>query len=138
MSRSDRSRFISPECKNRVISSYDDGGDWLEVAESLGVKRKTALTWIRRYKEEPSGFMHGGSRFKKLSDHEVDEMVSWIEDDPTITLSFIRMKLKAEYDKEVSITTIGNYLHLKLITLKKIHQIPVTMNVPENKEKRKK
>ncbi|TPP62430.1 hypothetical protein FGIG_05712 [Fasciola gigantica] len=56
-----------------------------------------------------------------LNDTEIEEMMTWVEEDPTKTIVLLRIQVKAEFEKEVSCTTIGSYLDCRLITLKKLH-----------------
>ena len=59
-----------------------------------------------------------------------------IESDPTLTLTLADRTL-ADFGVAVSQLTIHTYLQGKLITLKKAHAIPATMNTDFNKELRK-
>lgn len=99
-----------PDTKACVLKAHEDGGDWHLVADALGVNRKTAMTWIRRQKAGPSKFTHGGSRFRRLSDQDVQQLLAWIRAEPKLTLSALRIRLKTENAKDVSITTIRSYL----------------------------
>ena len=110
----------------------NNGGNWRELVEQLGVKYKTAYTWIRSDAKHPNPkggsrkkltndqIPKGGSR-KKLTNNQIDNVVSMIERDPGLTL------------KHVCKSTIHNYLEGRLITLEKAHGIPATINADANK-----
>ena len=59
-----------------------------------------------------------------------------IESDPALTLRQLSERTLLEFGVHVSPSTIHNYLQGKLITLKKAHAIPATMNPDTNKELR--
>lgn len=121
--------------RERIINCYEDGGDWRELAESLGINKKTAYNWARRGEAE---FKHrGGKQQKKLTEDQIGEIVTEVERKPSSTLKQLSEKVKTEYDVDVSVQTVYNYLHGRLITLKKAHVEVTTMNSVENKERRK-
>ena len=60
-----------------------------------------------------------------------------IESDPTLTPRQLSERTLLELEVLVSPSTIHNYLQGKLITIKKAHAIPATMNKDANKELRR-
>lgn len=138
MVRRGRYNRYSAEVREKVRSAYDNGEDWLKVASILGVKRQTADYWVQAW--ESGTELPGRNKLRKrsLNEAEVNELVRWVESDPTVTLSMLRLRLSAEFNKEVSLTTVANYLNGQLLTLKKLHPISETMNTFENKKLRRK
>ncbi|CAI2737197.1 unnamed protein product, partial [Dicrocoelium dendriticum] len=67
----------------------------------------------------------------------VDSLVEWVSAEPTITLAKLRLRLKAEFDVEVCTSTVARYLDGRLITMKKLHTIPESLNTQVNKQRRK-
>ena len=43
---------ISPTDRSRIVPAANDGGNWRQLAEQLGVNPKTAYTWIREGRDE--------------------------------------------------------------------------------------
>lgn len=127
----------SPEVRNRVKKAFEDGEQWEQIAALLGVKRVTAISWVRIW--ETGADLPGRSKLRKrvINEAEIDEMVSWVENDSSVTLSAIKLRLSAEYNKTVSTTTIAKYLDCRLLTLKKLHSISETMNSASNKKLRR-
>ena len=120
-------RELIVECSNR-------GDDWKALATTFGVNYKTAYTWIRSGTAE--GAKRGGGKPKALTPAQVETMLTWLEEDTTLTLVQLKAKLQDE-QMFVSTTTIANYLDGQMFTMKKIHWQPATMNSVRNKEQRK-
>lgn len=120
--------------RERIVRVANDGGDWRQLAQQLGVKYKTAYTWINADAEQPK--RKGGSR-KKLLDEQIDNIVAMIEMDPSLTLKQLAERTEHELGVRVCKSSIHNYLEGRLITLKKVHVIPATMNTDANKQLRR-
>ncbi|CAH8574460.1 unnamed protein product [Dicrocoelium dendriticum] len=127
----------SAEVKARILSTYEVGDDWKQVASVLQVNLKTCRTWIRRLESHEHRGKHGGARRKSLTESHVDCLVEWVESEPTVTLETLRFRLKVEFEVEVCISTVARYLDGRFITMKKLHSIPESMNTLENKKRRK-
>ena len=125
---------ISPTDRSRIVRAANDGGNWRQLAEQLGVNHKTAYTWIREGRDEAK---QKGGRRRKCTNEQIDVLVAMIESDPTLTLRQLSERTLPEFRVHVSPSTIHNYLQGKLITLKKAHAIPATMNTDANKELRR-
>ena len=113
-----RSRYnrISPTDRSRIVRAANDGGNWRQLAEQLGVNHKTAYTWIREGRDEAK---QKGGRRRKCTNEQIDVLVAMIESDPTLTLRQLSERTLPEFGVHVSPSTIHNYLQGKLITLKK-------------------
>lgn len=122
----DRERIV--ECSNR-------GEDWKALAATLGIKYKTAYTWIRSGQVE--GSKRGGRRPKILNDQQLETLLTWLENDCSLTLVQMKQRLLTEENIAISTTSIANYLEGRAYTMKKIHWEPATMNSTQNKELRK-
>ena len=94
----DRERIVRVQANN--------GGNWRELAEQLGVKYKTECTWIRADVEHPKP--KGGSR-KKLTNDQIDNVVTMIERDLCLTLKQLSERTEQELGStcvsQLSITT---------------------------------
>ncbi|MES9973605.1 MAG: hypothetical protein ABW094_05040 [Candidatus Thiodiazotropha sp.] len=129
----------SIETKNKILSAYENDEDWHAFARALDVNVNTAREWIRNFDkmDVESNRKHGGFRGRKLDEAVVDDLLSWISDNPCMTLGEMQLKLKAEYDKDVCLSTINNYLDGRFITIKKVRRICETANSEENLDKRR-
>ncbi|XP_036325169.1 uncharacterized protein LOC118738354 [Rhagoletis pomonella] len=125
----------SAEDRKRIVEAANKGLDWVQLAESLNVKYKTAYVWVSS--GTPQALRRGGTKERALTDNEVAVMVQWIEEDATMTLTKIREKIKQTFRKDVCISSVGNYLQGQLFTMKGIHKEPQSMNSQLNKEKRR-
>lgn len=125
---------ISPTDRSRIVRAANDGGNWRQLAEQLGVNHSTAYTWIREGRDEPK---KKGGRQRKCTNAQIDVLVDMIERDPTLTLRQLSGRTLPEFGVHVGPSTIHNYLEGRLITLKKAHAIPATMNTDANKELRR-
>jgi transposase len=120
--------------RSSIVRAANDGGNWRQLAEQLGVNHKTAYTWIREGRDEAK---QKGGRRGKCTNEQIDVLVVMIESDPTLTLRQLPDRTLLEFGVHVRPSTIHNYLQGKLIALKKAHAIPPTMNTDANKELRK-
>lgn len=69
---------------------------------------------------------------------EIDEALSrWLEEDCTLTLNNIRNRISHDFQVNVALNTIKNWLDGKLFSLKSIRPHIGSMNSSENKRKRK-
>jgi transposase len=125
----------SPQDRQRIVECANRGGSWKRLAETLGIKYKTAYGWVRS--GEPQEKRRGGNKPRSLSEEEVNAIIGWIEEDCEMTLVQIKEKVRAEMNKSIATSTIGNYLEGRYFTVKKMHSIPETMNSIFNKERRR-
>lgn len=130
-------RKYSNENRLRIVSAYEDGEDWRSVATLLNVNIRSALGWIRDAESGKPRRKHGGHMKKKLTEEQIDSMVEWLSDDPTMTLNIMKMRVTAEFEVDLCLSTISSYLNCRLLTIKKLHLVSETMNSFENKRKRK-
>ena len=127
----------STETRQRVIDAYVDGRDWKAVSLALGVPFRTVNRWISDVNNSRERGRHGGHKRRILSEANIEQLAERISEDPTVTLNMLRVRLKVEYEVDVSVSTIGNCLDGQLITLKKLYPISETMNSQVNKNRRK-
>ena len=66
---------IAQAVRTRTVRLANNGGNWRDLAEQLGVNYKTAYTWIRNDAESPKP--RGGSQ-KKLTDAQIDHVVALV------------------------------------------------------------
>ena len=128
-------RGDTSEAKKRVITAAEGDQDWRAVAVNNGVPIPTAYGWLRRSEDQPR--QRGGYKLPKLSPENVEVILTWVEDNPVITLSALRDRVLLELGVSVSTTTVYNCLDGRLYTVKKVLPEPDRMNAEENKIKRR-
>jgi len=124
-----------PEYRQRIVECSQKGGDWKQLAASLDIKYKTAYGWVRS--GEVSGKQRGGYKRRYLNEVQIEQLLSFIEADPELTLKQLKDAVRRSYNINVSISCIGNYLDGQMYTIKKFHHRPVVMNSNHNKELRR-
>ena len=128
------SRYI-PHDRQRIVECAQHGGDWKNLANSLNVNYKTAYGLVRS--GESSGNKRGGYKSRYLNEEQIAEVLNEIEADPEKTLSQLKDFISQQFQINLAISTIGNYLDGQLYTIKKFHHQPTTMNSDANKQLRK-
>ena len=73
----------------------------------------------------------GGPRTKKLTDDQILEIQSWIDEDCTITLSEIKGRILWDMLIEVSESTVSNYIKSFHYTFKRVARIANAADTPE-------
>ena len=121
--------------KDRVLAAAQNGsGDWRAVAAANGVSASTAYGWLRRTEDAPR--KRGGARYKKLSEEHIDTLLSYLEENPLLSLKELSLKLLEATGLNVCTATIHKHLNGRMFTLKKVRSAPDTMNSEENRRKR--
>lgn len=121
--------------RQRIVECADKGGDWKQLAATLNIKYKTAYGWVRS--GEKCGGKRGGYKRRYLSDEQLAQLMNKVEEDPELTLRQMREFVQQEFNVNVSLSTMGNYLDGQLYSIKKLHHRPITMNSENNKQLRK-
>ena len=121
---------VSAADRVRIAECADGRGDWKTLCTNLPVNPKTAYTWVESGAQErrPAA----GGRRKALSEEQVDAVCRMIEKDPAITLKAIKERILVDFQLNVVISIIHNYLEGRLLTLKKVHYIVADANNAEN------
>lgn len=131
---------ISSDTKQRLIDAVENGEDYLAAGRTLGMKPATARSIVLRYEDGSSlEDGRGGRREEtvKLTSDVVDRIVALVDDQPDTTLKVIKEKLAAgPAGVNLSITSIARALDGKLITMKKLQDVPAERNTPRVKADR--
>ena len=132
---------ISDADKNRIVDKYLANEDFLITARELGIKRTTAYSIVRTYKDRGSIETRRGNagRKQKLDNESLDFIISLIEATPTITVKQMNETLRDTFTRKpvVSDSTVNRALDGQLITVKMCRDIPHQRNSPETKEARR-
>ena len=119
--------------RERIVRVANNGGNWRQLVEQLGVKYNTAYSWIRASAKHPKPKVGQAKEVNWWPDRYC---LAMIELDPAITLQQLCERTPA-FGVHVSKSTIHSYLEGSLITLTKVHAIPAAMNTDANKELRR-
>lgn len=120
--------------RDRIVTCASRGDDWVNLAKTLGINYKTAFRWVSSGR--PYMLKKGGIKPKSLTGEEIDILISWVENSVDLTLQQIKNRIRNEFNKEVCVTTIGNYFEGRIFTLKQVHTEPINMNNEENRRRR--
>ena len=113
---------ISITDRQRLISAFEREEDWVLLARQLGVKRQTAQSIVSTFSDSGrvEALPRGNNREKVLQGEILEDLLSWVSEHPTATLSQMRDYLDSMYP-EAQIphtTTISRCLDGQLVTLK--------------------
>ena len=125
--------------RERIISAYEEGKDFIQVANLLGVQRRTACQIVLIFKRtgRRSVLSRGGRRPHIIDEQMHDELIAFIESKPTLTLEEMKTKLAQTFPhRPLSTPTIARHLDGSLISLKLLRTVPFNWNSPEVKKDR--
>jgi transposase len=123
--------------REKIVTAFRQNQDWQALAEQLGVKRQTArnivINWRRHGRIQ--ALPRGGNRQPSLTGEQVDAIVTWIEGQPSITLSEIRQRLMLRDVNwpACTVQTISRAIDGSFISLKKLHAIPTGMQTQQSR-----
>ncbi|KAG7162764.1 uncharacterized protein LOC121873561 [Homarus americanus] len=126
-----RYRRVSDEDRDRIITQYEAGEDFIFTAAELRIPRTTAYEIIRKFVEtgERRG-RHGGGEPPVLDDEAKDFWVMLVEATPTITIRELNHTLRQTFPNKPHVCnmTVSRALDGELITLKQVHNVPANRN----------
>ena len=124
---------ISPSDRMRVVDAFNNEEDWKSLCKTLGINVKTASTWFEKKVEIPK---KKGGKISKKSPEIIASLLAKIEENASTTLLELKTLVFRDFNLDVTINTIKNWLDAELISVKNIIGKIVNMNSPENKVKR--
>ncbi|KAK9679585.1 Ring finger domain [Popillia japonica] len=77
-------RRYNNQDRERVVASANRGEGWTALAKSLRVHYKTAYHWVNSGREKM--LAKGGYKPKILSEEEINTLLSWLEENCSLTL----------------------------------------------------
>lgn len=122
------------DARRKILEVHENGGDWKSVCEVYEVNERTAYDWIRQNQREPRP--KGGCKTSRKSPELINALLKWIENDCQITLKQCRELLLQEFQINVCVNTVKNWLDCELISVKAVRPAVQNVNSQENKEKR--
>ena len=124
-------RAISVVDKRRLIDSFNNGEDYLSLANQLNINVSTARNIVRRAQigGEIAG-ARGGRRNVKVDDDMVNMLLELVDEHPEYTLQQFNAALRERMpDKaHISGSTVAKVLECRLITIKKLEDAPAERN----------
>ncbi|KAG7168434.1 hypothetical protein Hamer_G002482 [Homarus americanus] len=112
-----RYRLVSDEDRDRIITRYEAGEDFLDTAAELRIPRTTAYEIIRKFVERGE---RRGRRPPVLDDEAKDFLVMLVEATPTITIRDFYHTLRQTFPGKPHVCnmTVSRALGGEHITLK--------------------
>lgn len=126
--------MASGEARRIVVQAAGDLHNWKYLAQTLGIKYKTAWSWVKS--GDPVGRSRKNTLRKALTEEEIDGLIAYIETDPALTLQQLADYVQATYNQRLSCTTIARYLHGRVFSYKGNHYEPKDMNSEAKKDLR--
>lgn len=127
-------QMASGEARRIVVQAAGDLHNWKYLAQTLGIKYKTAWSWVKS--GDPVGRSRKNTLRKALTEEEIDGLIAYIETDPALTLQQLADYVQATYNQRLSCTTIARYLHGRVFSYKGNHYEPKDMNSEAKKDLR--
>lgn len=127
-------KVSNQEDREMIVLAAKRGENWAALAAKLGINYKTAHHWVSsgRIEHKP----RGGKKPKKLTESQVDILISWIENDCNLTLEQMTNKVRTHFNVSMTITTVGNYLEGRLYCCRRLDGLASNVNSYDTKIKR--
>ncbi|XP_072168667.1 uncharacterized protein [Diadema setosum] len=130
-----RYRRIPQEDRERIIEAFEGNNlDYLELADTLGIKRSTARSIVATYLRtgRRNKLPRAGERNVKMDDEMRARLQHIVDNNPLATLEQMKRDLQAVFTQKppVSVSTIARALDGMLITSKLAEDVPDARNSP--------
>ena len=126
-------RKVSDVDRERLIHAFEDG-DYIEMADTLGINRSTARSIISIYVRSGrrERLPKGGANNTKVDDEMRQCLRDLIDNNPLLTLVQMKERMEAALPNKprVSKTTIARCLDGMLVTMKLTEDVPDARNIP--------
>lgn len=143
MAAVNRKNQVSNTDRHRLVAAYEEGEDFVALADALKINRDTARSVIRVWREEGrfERLPRGGTRNRRVDEEMIVAIHDIAREEPFSTLTNIKAKLEVRLPLKprVHISTIARHLENMLISLKiagKDADVPYRRNIPSTKEAR--
>ena len=125
---------ISMDMKQKLINAINKGESMQLTCNILEIPVRTGQHIYQKFvahgqllPDKP----RGGPKLKKVSDQQILQIRSWIDENCQITIKAIKLRILAEFGIYVSDGTICNYIKSFHYTFKKVAKIPNAADTPE-------
>ena len=124
---------IFPSDGKRVVDAFNNEEDWKSLCKTLGITVETVSTWFEKKVEIPKNKL---SKISKKSAEIIASLLAKIEENASTTLLELKKFVFRDFNLDVNINTMKNWLDAESISVKNISGTIVNMNSAENKVKR--
>ena len=120
----------SDDDRKRVVQAYIQQQTTTSISDVLGIKPQTIRAIIKLYKETGriNTLKRGGRHETKLNNHHKDTIISWINEDCSMTLQTIASKVSTEFGISISKSTVDRVLGDFHFSWKRTSNQPVARN----------
>jgi transposase len=126
-----KNQCISNNLRALIIKNINNGHSVMEMSRILNIKQST-ISKIKKVYEttgRKDKLSRGGSlNSKKVYQEHAMQIIAWIEEDCTLTLKEIQVKIKTKFDLDISTTTITRVLSGFRFSLKRVSLHPERRN----------
>jgi transposase len=121
---------LGEELRVTIISMYLQGDLPAKIDKNISRIRSTVYNVIRNLKNENriNSLKRGGDRRSILTSEQKEMIISWVDDDPTITLKKLVVKVEDQIGLKIDDNTVDRVLKGYNYTLKQILPIPERRN----------
>ena len=91
---------VNASDRNHIIRAYEEGRDFIALADDLNINRRTAYRIVQIFQRENRRTclpMNRGGRHKIISQEMLDCLVTYVQEKPTATLLEMRAKLLEQF-----------------------------------------
>ena len=127
-----RRRAISAVDKRRLVDSFNNGEDYLTLANQLGINLSTARNIVRRVRLGGEiARPRGGRRNVKVDNDIINMLLELVDVYPEYTLKQFNNALRERLPGKpaISTSTVAKVLECRLITTKKLEEAPARETV---------
>ena len=128
---------VSQSDRNHIIRAFEDGLDFISLANDLHINRRTAYRIVQTFQRENRRHcLPVTGRHKILTPGMVNSLVSFVEEKPTATLLEMRghlLQMFPTLPAQLSLTTISRALDGCIFTLTLLRSVPTQWNIEEVK-----
>lgn len=123
----------SNELRKKIITAFQKGHGNREISEILDVNFKTVAGIIKIFSETGriEKKLRGGVRNQKLNSLIKNSIMTWVDEDCSLTLKKLKIRVFEEFSKTVSLKTIDRVLIEFSYSFKNITLIPARRNDEE-------
>ena len=129
---------VSNEMRLQMARLQLSGMSNSAIARQLGFPRTTVSTILKRFSEtgcvEPK--KRGGDFSTLLTLQQKEKVLSWVDEDATLTLKSLKVKVEREFSISVSVSTIDRVLGQFHYSLKRLVAVPERRNCEKTIEER--
>lgn len=126
--------------RQRLVTAFQDGQDYIQLAQRLGIARQTARNIIIRFRQRGNVLLRprGGAHNRKIDEEMVVYWMEKIEIKTTITLKELVEQIRIDLPHKPHVThqAASKTLDGRMYTIKDLRPVPAQWNTPERIDER--